>query len=113
MRIKMQSLWNEVQEAEVAIDSGDAGALDRFILAAGTMIENLRLAKHNFGKDRVSRSSKPGSLADAKGVRRVPIRSKGTTKNVDDQAQAMQDRLERVMGCKSICPTTCAPLMGS
>jgi general transcription factor 3C polypeptide 3 (transcription factor C subunit 4) len=55
LRAKMQQLWEEVREAEAGIESGDAGALDRFVGAAGLMIENFRLAKHNFGKNRVSR----------------------------------------------------------
>lgn len=50
----MQILWSEVQAAEEGIEEGDLGALDRFIYAAGTMIENFRLAKSNFNKNRVS-----------------------------------------------------------
>ena len=53
MRLKMQSLWLDVQAAEVGIDEGKQGALDRLIYAAGTMIENFRLAKGNFNKNRV------------------------------------------------------------
>jgi hypothetical protein len=53
LRTKMNDLWREVQEAEAGIEAGDAGALDRFIGAAGVMIENFRLAKANFGKHRV------------------------------------------------------------
>ncbi len=54
MRSKMEESWAEVKSAEEGIDEGDLGALDRFIYAAGTMIENFRLAKSNFTKNRVS-----------------------------------------------------------
>ena len=54
MRSTMESLWQEVQAAEAGIQENEAGALDRYIQAAGTMIENFRLAKGNFGKSRVS-----------------------------------------------------------
>lgn len=54
MRSTMESLWEEVKEAEAGIEEGDVGALDQFIQAAGTMIENFRLAKGNFTKTRVS-----------------------------------------------------------
>lgn len=53
MRQKMVSLWQEVLEAERALDEGDVGALDMFIQAAGTMIDNHRMAKHMFGRNRV------------------------------------------------------------
>lgn len=56
MRQRMTELWEEVQAAEAAIDGGGDGfsvALDRFIAAAGTMVENFRLARGNFGKNRV------------------------------------------------------------
>lgn len=56
MKLKMQSLWEEVQEAEAGIAEGDMGALERFIYAAGTMVENYRLARSNFTKSRVSAS---------------------------------------------------------
>jgi general transcription factor 3C polypeptide 3 (transcription factor C subunit 4) len=54
MRQKMQEMWEEVQDAEAALAEGNNGALDRFIYAAGTMIENFRLARSNFTKNRVS-----------------------------------------------------------
>lgn len=54
MKQKMRQMWEEVQEAEAGIAEGDLGALDRFIFAAGTMIENFRFAKSNFRKNRVS-----------------------------------------------------------
>ncbi len=62
MRLKMRSLWDEVLEAEQGIDEGDPGALDQFIYAAGTMIENFRLARSNFSKSRVSRILRVGKL---------------------------------------------------
>lgn len=54
MRTRMQELWEQVQTAEAEIQEGHPTALDRFIEAAGTMVENFRLAKSNFGKNRVS-----------------------------------------------------------
>lgn len=54
MLARMQALWADAQAAEQGIGEGEAGALDRFIFAAGTMIETFRLAKGNFKKDRVS-----------------------------------------------------------
>lgn len=51
----MQGLWEDVQKAEEGINNGDPWALDKFIHAAGTMIETFRLAKSNFTKNRVSR----------------------------------------------------------
>ncbi|OCF32590.1 hypothetical protein I317_00359 [Kwoniella heveanensis CBS 569] len=91
MRTQMQNLWLDVQEAERGIDEGEAGALDRFISAAGTMIENYRLNRGNFSKSR--------------GVVRILKARKGhkRTSDVDYQAQEMQDRLERMLGCKSSC----------
>jgi general transcription factor 3C polypeptide 3 (transcription factor C subunit 4) len=53
MRLQMQELWAEVQVAEVEISEGKVGALDAFIQAAGTMVENFRLARNNFLKNRV------------------------------------------------------------
>jgi general transcription factor 3C polypeptide 3 (transcription factor C subunit 4) len=53
MRHKMAEYWEEVQEAEAGIASGNIGALDKFVSAAGVMIENFRLAKRNFQKNRV------------------------------------------------------------
>lgn len=50
----MQGLWDDVQKAEDGINNGDPWALDKFIHAAGTMIETFRLAKSNFTKNRVS-----------------------------------------------------------
>lgn len=55
MKQKMQALWDEVRMAEEAIGEGVDGALERFILAAGTMVENFRLARSNFDKTRVRR----------------------------------------------------------
>jgi hypothetical protein len=54
MRQKMVSLWQEVLEAERSLVEGDVGALDMFIQAAGTMIDNHRMAKHMFSRNRVS-----------------------------------------------------------
>jgi len=54
MKQKMQLLWEEVQAAEAEIGEGVAGALDRFISAGGTMVENFRMARSNFGKNKVS-----------------------------------------------------------
>ena len=53
MRQKMVSLWQEVLEAEKALDDGDVDALGAFISAAGTMIDNHRMAKHMFTRHRV------------------------------------------------------------
>jgi general transcription factor 3C polypeptide 3 (transcription factor C subunit 4) len=53
MKQKMHALWDEVRTAEEAIGEGVHGALERFILAAGTMVENFRLARSNFDKNRV------------------------------------------------------------
>lgn len=49
----MNSLWDDVQIAEEGINDGEPWALDKFIHAAGTMIETFRLAKSNFTKNRV------------------------------------------------------------
>jgi general transcription factor 3C polypeptide 3 (transcription factor C subunit 4) len=57
MRGRMQGLWADVVSAEEGIGNGEPGALDKFIYSAGTMIETFRLAKSNFGKNRVSLSS--------------------------------------------------------
>lgn len=54
MRQKMVSLWQEVLRAEQALDEGDVDALGMFIEAAGTMIDNHRMAKHMFTRHRVS-----------------------------------------------------------
>lgn len=56
MRGRMQGLWADVISAEEGIGNGEPGALDKFIYSAGTMIETFRLAKSNFGKNRVSLS---------------------------------------------------------
>lgn len=56
MRGRMQGLWADVVSAEDGIGNGEPGALDKFIYSAGTMIETFRLAKSNFGKNRVSPS---------------------------------------------------------
>ncbi|OCF58798.1 hypothetical protein L486_03288 [Kwoniella mangroviensis CBS 10435] len=84
MRSQMQNLWKDVQDAERGIEEGDIGALDRFISAAGTMIENYRLNRGNFSKSR--------------GVVRVLKSRKFKRNDVDYQAREMQDRLERVLG---------------
>lgn len=58
MQQRMKELWEEVQAAEAVIDAGGEGftmALDRFIAAAGTMVENFRMARGNFGRNRVRR----------------------------------------------------------
>jgi general transcription factor 3C polypeptide 3 (transcription factor C subunit 4) len=56
----MQDLWRQVQSAEEGItsDPPEEGALDRFVMAAGTMIENYRLARSNFTKGRVGSFSR-------------------------------------------------------
>ena len=54
MKSTMQSLWQDVRAAEEGIANGAIEALDNFIEAAGTMVENFRLAKSNFTKSRVS-----------------------------------------------------------
>ncbi|GMK54381.1 hypothetical protein CspeluHIS016_0109670 [Cutaneotrichosporon spelunceum] len=87
----MQGLWEDVQKAEDGINNGDMYALDKFIHAAGTMIETFRLAKSNFTKNR--------------GIVRIPKRRKyGTKSDLTSQAQAMQDRLERIMGLEDDTP---------
>ena len=53
IRDQMQALWLAAQEAEAEIGQGSPSALDDFIQAAGTMVENFRLAKNNFTKSRV------------------------------------------------------------
>jgi general transcription factor 3C polypeptide 3 (transcription factor C subunit 4) len=55
MKSAMQGLWEQVQAAEQGIEAvpPEVGALDRFIMSAGTMVENFRLAKGNFSKGRV------------------------------------------------------------
>lgn len=55
MRERMDGLWTQVHQAEEGIAEGQPGALDQFIFAAGTMIETFRLARRNFGKNRVGR----------------------------------------------------------
>jgi general transcription factor 3C polypeptide 3 (transcription factor C subunit 4) len=54
MRGRMQGLWADVLAAEEGIGKGEPGALDSFTYSAGTMIETYRLARGNFGKNRVS-----------------------------------------------------------
>lgn len=56
MRSTMVSLWEEVLDAERMLDDGDVGALEMFIQAAGTMIDNHRMAKHMFKRDKVGLS---------------------------------------------------------
>ncbi|WRT64759.1 uncharacterized protein IL334_001693 [Kwoniella shivajii] len=90
MRSQMQNLWQDVQDAEKGIDEGDIGALDRFIAAAGTMIENYRLNRGNFSKSR--------------GVVRILKSKKHKRNDVDSQAQEMQDRLERMLGFEDDAP---------
>nr|XP_019047149.1 hypothetical protein I302_03756 [Kwoniella bestiolae CBS 10118]OCF26079.1 hypothetical protein I302_03756 [Kwoniella bestiolae CBS 10118] len=84
MRSQMQNLWQDVQDAEKGIEEGDIGALDRFISAAGTMIENYRLNRGNFTKSR--------------GVVRIIRSRKQRRHDIDTQAREMQDRLERMLG---------------
>lgn len=101
MRDQMQQLWNDVCVAEEGIDSGDLGALDTFIQAAGTMIENYRMAKGNFTKSRVSAVFAARGGTDCQGITRVAKTSKlGKRKDIDGQLLDMQDRLERTMGCQ-------------
>ncbi|WWC86899.1 uncharacterized protein L201_001778 [Kwoniella dendrophila CBS 6074] len=96
MRSQMQNLWKDVQDAERGIEEGDIGALDRFISAAGTMIENYRLNRGNFSKSR--------------GVVRILKSRKQQRKNdVDSQAQEMQDRLERMLGFEDDAPADQGP----
>ncbi|WWD21507.1 hypothetical protein CI109_105993 [Kwoniella shandongensis] len=91
MRSQMQSLWQDVQESEAGTERGDVGALDQFIQAAGTMIENYRLNRGNFTKSR--------------GVVRVLKRRKAGRRNdLDSQAKEMQDRLERMLGFEDDAP---------
>ncbi|ORX38805.1 hypothetical protein BD324DRAFT_655212, partial [Kockovaella imperatae] len=85
MKTTMQSLWEDVQAAEEGIANGDLQALDRFIDAAGTMVENFRLAKANFNKTR-------GVTRIAKSAKRPK------TNDLTSEALALQDRLERAMG---------------
>jgi hypothetical protein len=70
MRQKRVSLWQEVLEAEKALDEGDVDALGWFIEAAGTMIDNHRMAKHMFGRHRVSLrvSTPPSSLRNHQSI---------------------------------------------
>lgn len=53
MRQKMVALWEDVNDAEASLELQEAGALDRFIYCAGTLVENHRLARRMFSKDRV------------------------------------------------------------
>ena len=55
MRQTMQDLWAQVLLAESGIGEGEPGALEHFIQAAGTMIENFQLAKILYSKNRVGR----------------------------------------------------------
>jgi hypothetical protein len=52
----MERLWTDARSAEAGIEAGEPGALDLFVDAAGTMIETYRLARGNFGKNRVGPS---------------------------------------------------------
>ncbi|WWC67957.1 uncharacterized protein I206_101876 [Kwoniella pini CBS 10737] len=90
MRSQMQNLWKDVQDAEKGIEEGDIGALDRFISAAGTMIENYRMNRGNFSKSR--------------GVVRIIKSRKQRRNDVDTQAREMQDRLERMLGFEDDAP---------
>lgn len=103
MRQTMRSLWEDVQRAESGIQNGEAGALDEFVQAAGTMVENFRLARSNFNKNRVTEMTLSGTpMTDGQGVVRVPKQRKSTKKSdLASRAQEMQDRLERAMGCTS------------
>lgn len=98
MKQKMQALWDEVRMAEDAIGEGVDGALERFILAAGTMVENFRLARSNFDKNRVgSPHDQQEGWADDQGVIRVLKERPGKKHDLTSQALALQDRLERIM----------------
>nr|XP_018265461.1 uncharacterized protein I303_01827 [Kwoniella dejecticola CBS 10117]OBR87619.1 hypothetical protein I303_01827 [Kwoniella dejecticola CBS 10117] len=90
MRSQMQNLWKDVQDAEKGIEEGDIGALDRFISAAGTMIENYRLNRGNFSKSR--------------GVVRILKSRKQRRNDLDTQVREMQDRLERMLGFEDDAP---------
>lgn len=59
MRARMHDLWDDVQAGITGIEEGDPEGLNRFIFAAGTMIENFRLARGNFSKNRVSQYPLP------------------------------------------------------
>ena len=48
------ALWEDVKYAEQGVTDGIRGAIDAFLEASGDMIEIFRMAKNNFGKDRVS-----------------------------------------------------------
>lgn len=101
MKQKMQALWEEVQAAEAEIGEGVAGALDRFISAGGLMVENFRMARSNFGKNRVSVAAFAQISAYLQGVLRVVQQRKTTRRNdLTSKALALQDRLERTLGCK-------------
>ncbi|EIW71252.1 hypothetical protein TREMEDRAFT_27203, partial [Tremella mesenterica DSM 1558] len=84
MHSLMQSLWKDVQAAEEGIANGEVGALDKFVYAAETMVENFRVARNNFGKNR--------------GVVRVRKYPKQRKNDLTTQAQELQERLEREMG---------------
>jgi len=87
----MVSLWEEVLDAERMLDDGDVGALDMFIQAAGTMIDNHRMAKHMFTRHRVGLSSLTlcNSLPDAD--------SAGSAEDVEGEIQ--ESRSESGVGC--------------
>lgn len=54
LRSQMQNLWADVQEAERGTMEGEEGALERFVESAGLLIENYRMDRSNFTKNRVS-----------------------------------------------------------
>lgn len=49
-----RALLEDVKYAEQGVTDGIRGAIDAFLEASGDMIEIFRMAKQNFGKDRVS-----------------------------------------------------------
>lgn len=51
--VETRALWEDVKYAEQGVTDGMSGAIDAFIEASGDMIEIFRMAKGNFGKDRV------------------------------------------------------------
>ncbi|KIY33595.1 general transcription factor 3C polypeptide 3 (transcription factor C subunit 4) [Cryptococcus gattii E566] len=88
LRSQMQNLWADVQDAERGTMEGEEGALERFVESAGLLIENYRMDRSNFTKNR--------------GMVRVLKSKKYKKTDVDDQAAEMQDRLERTLGLEEI-----------
>ncbi|KAL7422288.1 transcription factor TFIIIC subunit tfc4 [Cryptotrichosporon argae] len=83
----LQKLWGEMEAAELAANEPDPPprALDRFLEAAGSLIETFRLAPKNFGKNR-------GVTRQLKAPKYVQKR------DVHADAIATRERLERKMG---------------